>query len=947
MGLNGLDSALSGLRAAQQQLNVIANNVSNVNTEGYTRKILPQAAVSVGGETAGVRASALIRNVDLNLERDFWTQVSTVNALEIKSKYMDRIQQFHGPPNLEISIAAEVAELRDVFAALADSPEDTFLQRSVVDQASLVSGKINKLAALITEMRNDTQDELDTSVINVNTMLANISQLNSQIKFNSASGKTIAELSDQRDNIIKQLSEEIDISFFMRGDGVMVVQTANGVQLADERPETLYYNRTPIGPSSYYPDPNNPVANGIFVGGNPAKNPVAIDITQSGLDGKMGALLELRDEILPAQQAMLDELAHKLTMRFQQQGLTLFTDKNGRVPASSTAQLTGAINLTALAGGGSLAAASGTAPNDTFTITLNAGGTSPQQRTLTINLTAAEAAFPFPPAADGAASLVSYINAQVDTLPDAFSNTTASLNASGQLAISSKYDISISASGAGQMGDFGLTVIGLTRGTEYAAPKTNPLTPVPYVGYSSEIRVSQMVIDNDRLVQQGTVPTDIPVQNGSNEVIRRVIESVFGDVKFQEAIGTVDLRAIGVGGTTMQDWLGIYSKNTVTSTLDLTGYSDVSAIIAAGGDTFIPPSGPVLDQFTLTFDDPRTGLPAQTYYLDLEEIQANFPIGGAITNAADQMAAAINALPLAASALSDPLPPDAGFNVQASVNAYGQLVIQSRANITLDASFPAGDDFGVPPADGGMRDTGLGFLGLTAGNFTTTDPYIDIQIGNDLPIRITIEPGDDETDLYTKLNKVLPGGPGVPGLAVDDDLTNLAGGGTLILQPGDDPSDPRFGGDIKIFGSLFVSEGGANGTLAGTSIIAALFGTENPVRNVPHEISTGTGSYESFRRQRLGPNAAISTGIISSTNLIDFAQKMVNGQSAETIAIDRQKTDETAFRDLLQRRLLDESGVNLDEELANLIVIQTAFAAAARVISAIDEEFQELLNAIR
>ena len=57
--------------------------------------------------------------------------------------------------------------------------------------------------------------------------------------------------------------------------------------------------------------------------------------------------------------------------------------------------------------------------------------------------------------------------------------------------------------------------------------------------------------------------------------------------------------------------------------------------------------------------------------------------------------------------------------------------------------------------------------------------------------------------------------------------------------------------------------------------------------------------------------------------------------------------DETSFRDLLSRRLLDESGVNIEEELSNLIVMQTAFAAAARVISAIDEEFQELLNAVR
>ena len=91
----------------------------------------------------------------------------------------------------------------------------------------------------------------------------------------------------------------------------------------------------------------------------------------------------------------------------------------------------------------------------------------------------------------------------------------------------------------------------------------------------------------------------------------------------------------------------------------------------------------------------------------------------------------------------------------------------------------------------------------------------------------------------------------------------------------------------------------------------------------------------------------ISTGIISSSNLIDFAQKMVNQQTSESIAVESRIRDETSFRDLLQRRLLDESGVNIEEELSHMIIIQTAFAAAARVIAAIDEEFQELLNAVR
>ena len=143
MGIASLDAALAGLRVSQQQISVISNNVANVSTPGYSRKLLPQSAQAIEGVTIGVRAETIIRNVDLNLERDLWTQVSAVGYLDVQQTYLSRIEQFHGPPDQELSIAAELARLRDSFSILANSPEDTFLQSSTVDQAVDTANKIN------------------------------------------------------------------------------------------------------------------------------------------------------------------------------------------------------------------------------------------------------------------------------------------------------------------------------------------------------------------------------------------------------------------------------------------------------------------------------------------------------------------------------------------------------------------------------------------------------------------------------------------------------------------------------------------------------------------------------------------------------------------------------------------------------------------------------------
>lgn len=788
MAIGGLDSALSGLRVAQQQLDLIANNVSNVSTPGYSRKILPQDTVVADGASIGVRGGAVIRKVDLSLERDFWTQVSNVKFNEVQATYLNKIQQFHGPPDLELSVAAEVAKLRDKFASLADSPEDAFLQRIAIDQAGVVANKINDFSDLITQMRNDAQDEMSVSIERVNGKLQQIADLNQQIRFNKANGKSTAALEDQRDEAIKAMSEEMEVSSFVRGDGVLVVQTRQGVQLADDRAETIYFNKSAIGATAAYPTS----VNGIYVG-DPDTNPNAIEITTTGLNGRLGSLVELRDTTLPRQMAMIDELAHKLAQRFDAQGLRLFTDASGNVPA--------------------------------------------------------------------------------DTAPD---------------------------------------------------PSTDPPTPVEYVGFSGAIRVNPAVLDDNSLVQQGTVATDLTVQSGSNEVIRRIVQFAFGDVSYQEAAGSVDLRASGVPAS-LQDFLGIYSKNQVTGTSSVADYSSLAALMATGGTVFQPTALPITDNFTLTFEEARTGLGPVTVNISLSAADTNFPTPPAV-DALDQLVSEINSQIALAGV-------PAGLAAVASRNAYGQLILQSRGDITIDATFA-----------GGMGQDGLDFLGLTEGSYATTDPYIDVQVGNDAPVRVTIEPGDDETDLIAKLDKISNADTGVPGLGVDLDGAT----GVLTIRPGDDVTTPTFGGDLKIVGGPFKADGtGLNGTANNTGIVEALFGSNAPVANVLYSSPTSTvGVTVNFRSRELGPGADIDTGVISAANLIDYAQKLVNRQSEEINAIDARTQDESAFRDLLQRRLQDESGVNIDEELSLLIVVQTAYAAAARVVQAIGKQFDDLLSSI-
>lgn len=818
MGLGALDAALSGLRVSQQQLDVISNNIANVSTPGYTRKILPQSAQSIAGETVGVRAGIITRNVDLNLSRDFWTQISATEFLNVQAEYLKRVEQFHGPPDAELSVSAEVSRLYESFVELANSPEDTFFQASVIDQAEDTANKINDLSNLITTSRNDIQDEIFTSVSRINDLLSQIADLNDEISNSLSTGRSVAASSDDRDSAIQELSSLIQIDFFTRSDGVMVVQTVEGLELASETAEPVSFSQTPVSATTFYPDS----INGIIVG--EPNTPSAVDITQSLVGAKLGGLIQLRDETFPKQMAQLDELAHKLALRFEDQGLLLFTDPSGLIPD------------------------------------------------------------------DGAPT------------------------------------------------------------AEDPGPPVVAAVPVDYVGFSASIQVNQNILDDPSLLQRGTVTTDETVQAGSSEVIQRIIEYTFSDIEFQIAEGNFDLRASAVLPVPidLQNLLGLFSRNEVEGSTGLSGYPTMADLLNVAGPASDNPLLGTDDQFSIVFSDPRI-IPATADFTVTIDLDAVADTGNAAQSIVDE----INAQITAGAPANDP------FAASASVGPNGEIVLNSRANIQIDNTIA-----------NGLSSQGLSMLGFVAGTTTTTDPSFDVQVGNDDPVTITIEPGDDENDLVEKLRldtAITPGDTdGVPGLGVSIDPAT----GFLTLRPGDstDPALATFGGGLKITGSNFQADPAladaaspliTAGVPGPINIVTALFGSLDASNNEISPISnTAYGSITDgaaggppfpelpFREDLLGPNADISTGVVSARTLVDFSQKMVNQHILELNLNQTRIADEETYLSTLETQLLDESGVNLDQELSTLIVVQTAYSASARIVSAVDQLFQELLNAV-
>lgn len=168
---------------------------------------------------------------------------------------------------------------------------------------------------------------------------------------------------------------------------------------------------------------------------------------------------------------------------------------------------------------------------------------------------------------------------------------------------------------------------------------------------------------------------------------------------------------------------------------------------------------------------------------------------------------------------------------------------------------------------------------------------------------VNIGPADTAATILATLNAI-------PGLSA-----TLGGSGELILTP-------TRGGSL----SLANTNGEPMQALGLT------------VNNVPHN---------TFRTTAVGPDGSMTTGLIANSTFTDYSRSMIASQ-AEDHSNAVTKTDrETSYFETLSKRMSDESGVNIDQELSELIRVQTAYSAAARMISAAEQMMDELFNAFR
>lgn len=342
-----LNNALTGLLAAQTGLRTTTNNTANVNTEGYSRQRINQIAmpgqqlgrVSIGG-------GVLVTGVERIFDRFLVDQLRESNGLEQRflafNELAQRIDGVLG--DTQFGIAPAIQGFFDQLQTVAHDATSIVNRKLLISQGESLESRIRQFADQVDGVDAEINRRMTDFVATVNTAAQALARLNAQIV---AAGKNVPnELLDQRERMLSELSELIDIRTTSSADGSINVLVGNGrpLVLATQSFE-LRVVRDEFDPSRLQ------VAH--VVSGR------VETISQQITGGAIGGLLSFRAEALDPAKRNLGLVAFALTETFNQQharGL----DLNGALGAdffrsiqpavASSAANTGTGNVTATVG---------------------------------------------------------------------------------------------------------------------------------------------------------------------------------------------------------------------------------------------------------------------------------------------------------------------------------------------------------------------------------------------------------------------------------------------------------------------------------------------------------------------------------------------------------------------------------------------------------------------
>lgn len=310
MGLSvTLSNALSGMRVGQNALDTLSNNVANAGTPGYHRRSV-SVIDSLGVNSTYAREGQLSRAFNQSLQQHYTRTTAESGFTSVQASFLDRVQTLFGKPGTIGSIDSAYNAFESSLAAAGTSPDSYANRADLVQKAQTVASTLNRLSSDIQSLRQEIEAQLSNSVDTINNQLQSLEKVNLRLADQGIDTTSRATLMDQRDRLVEDLSQQMDLRVSYRGDGTVSLMTRSGVGILDVKASVFSYESAGALSAASRFSPNDAVSG---VGKLTIMTPAGLEIDlikQNVLQsGELAGLIQLRDQQLVQAQDQLDEIA--------------------------------------------------------------------------------------------------------------------------------------------------------------------------------------------------------------------------------------------------------------------------------------------------------------------------------------------------------------------------------------------------------------------------------------------------------------------------------------------------------------------------------------------------------------------------------------------------------------------------------------------------------------
>lgn len=228
-----LNIARGAIHVHQTAIRVASQNISNAQTEGYSRQrvrlVDAQPDITpLGRLGTGVRIFDITRVRDTLLDASFRREAGRAESFATRYDLLDGIQEILGEPS-ETGLAAALDSYFSAWGELSAQPTNESARRLVLQHAEQVASTLRGFSGRLDERVQSTRNRLEITVTEVNRLSQQIASVNELIVREEATGLTASDLRDQRDRLVDSMAQLGSVRVIERGNGTIAVRLENAL----------------------------------------------------------------------------------------------------------------------------------------------------------------------------------------------------------------------------------------------------------------------------------------------------------------------------------------------------------------------------------------------------------------------------------------------------------------------------------------------------------------------------------------------------------------------------------------------------------------------------------------------------------------------------------------------------------------------------------------------